>query len=77
MDMCCAYFSIVPAVQGKHQGFLLYRDKWQCNIKQHSVGEKGRGLTNWQSPQCGAFSSNSLNEKSKSSIFPGARGAYK
>ena len=23
---------------------------------ENSCGEKGRGFTNWQSPQCGAFS---------------------
>ena len=36
----CFYFSIVPAVQRKYQGFVLYRQTWQCNENLTDCGGK-------------------------------------
>ena len=36
----CFYFLIVPAVRGKCQGFVLYRQTWQCNENITDYGGK-------------------------------------
>ena len=36
----CIYFSIVPAVLRKYQGFVLYRQIWQCNENITDCGGK-------------------------------------
>ena len=63
-------------MRGKCQGFVLYRQTWQCNENIRLWGEKGRGFTNWIPPQCGAFSRD-LQDKSQSPRYsPGVGGPW-
>ena len=70
-------------MRGKCQGFVLYRQTWQCNENITDCGGgggggggKGRGFTNWMPPQCGAFSRD-LQDKSQSPRYsPGVGGAW-
>ena len=47
----CFYFSNVSAVPRKYQGFVSYRQIWQCNENITDCRGKSRGFTNWVSPQ--------------------------
>ena len=74
----CFYFCIVPAVRGKYPGFVLYRQKRQCNENITDCG--GKLLWFYQltvlSRQCGGYSRGWKNEKSKSPLFPGGGGPW-
>ena len=37
-NLLCFYFCTVPAVLGNGQIFVLYRQKWQCNVKNKPYG---------------------------------------
>ena len=54
-NVLCFYFSTVPAVRGGGgcQEFVLYRQKWQRNVKHNCGGKRAMVLST--GPQCWAF----------------------
>ena len=63
-------FCIVPIVRGKCQVFDKPRQTCLCKV----AGENCHGFSSLLFPQCGRHSRELLDEKSKSSLFPGAGG---
>ena len=62
-------------MRDKCQGFVLYRQTWQCNENITDCGGKRAVvLPNWMPPQCGAFRRD-LQDKSQSPRYsPGVGG---
>ena len=56
----------------KYQGFVLYGQKMAVQCKTYKIqtaGENCSDFTNWLFPQCGPFSKDLLDRKSKSWLF--------
>ena len=56
-------------MQGTHQGFVLYRQRRQCNEKITDLGGGGGGKLLWFYQLNGGYSRGLKNEKSKSRIL--------
>ena len=68
-------FALSQQCRGNARPLYHLAKKQQSKVKHNRLrGENGHGFTNWLSPQCGAFSRDLLNEKSKSPLFPRAGG---